>query len=62
MSIMRKDEAVWESLKNPEAFNRWLADLEEPLLQHASRMTVGEKLRAMRAAEASGTATEDEAA
>ena len=62
MSIMRKDEPVWESLKNPEAFNRWLADLEEPLLQQASRMTVGEKLRAMRAAEASGTATEDEAA
>lgn len=59
----RKDQLVYEALNNPEEYERWSAEINERYLRlKEGQPTIGEKLRAMRAAEASGTAIEDEAA
>ncbi|MDU4301634.1 hypothetical protein [Eikenella corrodens] len=62
-SYIRKDAMVAEALRNWEEYSREQAEINERYLRlKEGQPTIGEKFRAMRAAEASGTSTEDEAA
>ena len=62
-SYIRKDAMVAEALRNWEEYSREQAEINERYLRlKEGQPTIGEKFRAMRAAEASGTAIEDEAA
>ena len=62
-SYIRKDAMVAEALRNWEEYSREQAEINERYLRlKEGQPTIGEKLRAMRAAEASGTSAEDEAA
>ncbi|WP_064088002.1 hypothetical protein [Eikenella corrodens] len=62
-SYIRKDAMVAEALRNWEEYSREQAEINERYLRlKEGQPTIGEKFRAMRAAEVSGTSTEDEAA
>lgn len=62
-SYIRKDAMVAEALRNWEEYSREQAEINERYLRlKEGQPTIGEKFRAMRAAEASGASTEDEAA
>lgn len=62
-SYIRKDAMVAEALRNWEEYSREQAEINERYLRlKEGQPTIGEKFRAMIAAEASGTSTEDEAA